>query len=63
MERNSRKLMRMLEKDGWALDRVKGDHHIFKHPKAPKVIALMHPRKDLSIGVVRSIYKIAGWKS
>ena len=62
METNSRKLMRMLEKDGWMLDRVKGDHHIFNHPKLPKVISLMHPRKDLSIGLVRSIYRIAGWK-
>ncbi len=44
------------------LERVKGDHHTFKHPRVPKVISLMHPRKDLSIGVVRSIYRIAGWK-
>jgi len=62
MERNSRKLMQMLKRDGWMLDRVRGDHHIFKHPKMPKVITLMHPRKDLSIGAVRSIYKTAGWK-
>jgi predicted RNA binding protein YcfA (HicA-like mRNA interferase family) len=62
MERNSRTLMRMLKRDGWELDRVKGDHHTFKHPAKPKVITLMHPRKDLPIGVVRSIYRIAGWK-
>ncbi len=62
MERNSRKLMQMLQADGWKLDRVKGDHHTFKHPELPKVISLMHPRKDLSMGVVRSIYRIAGWK-
>jgi len=63
MERSSRKLIQMLKKDGWELDRVKGDHHIFKHPRMPKVISLTHPRKDLSIGAVRSIYRIAGWKS
>ncbi len=62
MEHNSRKLIQMLKQDGWELVRVKGDHHTFKHPKLPKVISLMHPQRDLSIGVVRSIYKIAGWK-
>jgi len=63
MERNSRKLVRMLEKDGWMLDRVKGDHHTFKHPSRAELISLTHPRKDMSIGLVRSIYRIAGWKT
>jgi predicted RNA binding protein YcfA (HicA-like mRNA interferase family) len=38
MERNSRKLIRMLEQDGWVLDRVNGDHHTFKHPNKEKII-------------------------
>jgi predicted RNA binding protein YcfA (HicA-like mRNA interferase family) len=63
METNSRKLARMLEKDGWVLDRVKGDHHTFKHPLKNQIISLTHPRKDLPIGLVRSIYRIAGWRS
>jgi predicted RNA binding protein YcfA (HicA-like mRNA interferase family) len=62
METNSRKLIQMLRRDGWVLERVKGDHHTFKHSNTPKVITLMHPRKDLSVGTVRSIYRIAGWK-
>ncbi len=62
MERNSRKLIRMLEKDGWVLDRVNGDHHVFKHAKLAKVISLTHPRREVTIGLVRSIYRIAGWK-
>ena len=63
METNSRKLIQMLKRDGWVLVRVKGDHHVFKHPAKPKVISAMHPRKDLSLGVVKSVYQIAGWKS
>ena len=63
MERNSRKLMRKLEKDGWVLDRVKGDHHTFKHAEKADLISLTHPRKDMPIGLVRSIYRIAGWKA
>lgn len=62
METNSRKLIRMLEKDGWVLERVNGDHHVFQHPEKPGTIVLPHPRKDVSIGVVRSIYKAAGWR-
>jgi len=62
MERNSRKLMRMLRKDGWEIDRVKGDHHTFKHPGKATLITITHPKKDLPIGLIRSIYRIAGWK-
>lgn len=62
MEANSRKLMQLLKRDGWTLDRVSGDHHTFKHPDKAELITLTHPRKDLPIGQVRSIYRIAGWK-
>lgn len=63
MERNSRKLIRMLEQDGWVLDRVSGDHHTFKHPKRNMIITVTHPRRDLPTGLVRRIYKLAGWRS
>jgi predicted RNA binding protein YcfA (HicA-like mRNA interferase family) len=63
MERNSRQLVRMLERDGWKLDRVNGDHHTFKHPAREKIITITHPRKDLPIGLVRRMYKLAGWRS
>ena len=62
MERNSRQLVRMLERDGWKLDRVKGDRHTFKHPAREVIITVTHPRKDLPIGLVRRIYKLAGWR-
>lgn len=54
--------MRMLQKDGWVLDRVRGDHHTFKHPSKPELISLPHPKSDLPTGLVRSLYRIAGWK-
>jgi predicted RNA binding protein YcfA (HicA-like mRNA interferase family) len=63
MERNSRKLLRMLEQHGWILDRVRGDHYTFKHPVKLELITLTHPKKDLPAGLVRSIYRIAGWKT
>jgi len=61
MERDSRKLIRMLEKDGWVLDRVNGDHHTFKHPERRRS-SLSPIRRDLPIGLVRRIYKLAGWR-
>lgn len=63
METNRRKLMQMLRQDGWELDRVNGDHHTFQHPDRAALITLTHPRKDLPVGQVRSIYRIAGWKA
>jgi predicted RNA binding protein YcfA (HicA-like mRNA interferase family) len=63
MERNSRKLIRMLEQNGWVLDRVNGDHHTFKHPEKEELITVTHPKKDLPTGLVRRIYKLAGWRS
>ena len=62
MEKNSRKLMQMLKKAGWELDRMKGDHHTFKHPDKAELVTLTHPKRDLPTGLVRSIYRIAGWK-
>lgn len=62
MERNSRKLLRMLERDGWVIERTKGDHVTLKHPERDDLITLTHPRKDLPVGQVRSLYRIAGWK-
>jgi predicted RNA binding protein YcfA (HicA-like mRNA interferase family) len=63
MEKSSRKLIKMLERDGWVLDRVNGDHHTFKHPARQEIITVTHPRRDLPIGLVRRIYKLARWRS
>jgi predicted RNA binding protein YcfA (HicA-like mRNA interferase family) len=52
----------MLEQDGWVLDRVNGDHHTFKHPSNVKIITITHPKRDLPTGLVRRIYKLAGWR-
>jgi len=63
MEKNSRKLIRLLEQDGWVLDCVNGDPHTFKHPGRNDIITVTHLRRDLPIGLVRRIYKLAGWRS
>ena len=63
MERDSRKLIRMLEADGWVLVRVRGSHHQFKHSQRAGRVTVPHPRKDIVPSTVRSIYKQAGWRT
>lgn len=62
MERNSRKLIELLERDGWVRVAVKGSHWQFKHPTKAGRVTLPHPVKDIDVGTVASIYRQAGWK-
>lgn len=61
MERNSRKLIRMLRAEGWQIVVQRGSHVQLKHPERPGRITVPHPKTDLPIGTVRSIYRQAGW--
>ena len=62
MERDSRKLIKMLENDGWRHVATKGDHFQFKHPNRPGRVTVPHPKKDINKGTVMSIYRQAGWR-
>ena len=53
-------LIRQLRADGWTLDRVRGSHHVFKHPDRPGHIVVPHPKKELGKGLVAAIRKQAG---
>jgi predicted RNA binding protein YcfA (HicA-like mRNA interferase family) len=57
----SREIIQMLKQDGWQLDRARGDHQQFKHSVKKGLVTVQHPVKDLSIFVVKSIFKQAGW--
>jgi predicted RNA binding protein YcfA (HicA-like mRNA interferase family) len=45
---------------GWQLERIRGSHHVFKHPSRPGHIVVPHPKKDLGRGLVASIKRQAG---
>jgi predicted RNA binding protein YcfA (HicA-like mRNA interferase family) len=49
IETNSRKLIRLLEKDGWYWVGAVGSHHHFKHPERPGKLQVPHPKKDLPL--------------
>jgi predicted RNA binding protein YcfA (HicA-like mRNA interferase family) len=55
-----RKAIRALERCGWKLDRVKGSHHVFRHPDHPhRVVVPMHAR-DLAKGTLNQIVDSSG---
>jgi len=58
---HSREIIKRLEAEGWALNHVKGSHYQFTHPVKSWKVTVPHPKKDLPVGTVRSIYRQLGW--
>ena len=56
----SKDLIRLVEKDGWMLRRVRGSHHQFKHPTKLGLITIPHPKRDIPKGTVKNILRQAG---
>jgi predicted RNA binding protein YcfA (HicA-like mRNA interferase family) len=52
-------IIRELEKQGWRLVRIRGSHHIFKHPQRQGRIVVPHPKTDLGKGLVAAILRQA----
>jgi predicted RNA binding protein YcfA (HicA-like mRNA interferase family) len=55
-------MIRRLKAAGWVKVGATGSHHHFKHPDRAGKVTVPHPKKDLAIGLVRSIEKQAGWR-
>ncbi len=53
-------LIRELKAAGWVQVRVRGSHHVFRHPNRPGHLVVPHPKKDLGTGLVAAIRKQAG---
>jgi len=53
-------VIRMLEADGWQLQRIEGSHHRFAHPAKPGRVTVPHPTRDIPLPALRSIYRQAG---
>jgi len=56
----SREVIRLLQRDGWYRVRSKGSHVQFKHATKSGLVTVVHPKKDLPIGTLRSIFRAAG---
>ncbi len=59
IEKDSRKIIRRLEKEGFALMGTRGSHHKFR--KGNRIVIVPHPKKQLPLGTARNIAKMAGW--
>lgn len=58
----SSEVIKLLKADGWVWVGGKGDHMKFKHPMKAGHVVVPHPRKDVPLGTLRSIYRQAGWQ-
>ncbi len=58
---NSTKIIKRLEREGWLKAHQTGSHVKFKHGDRPGFVTVPHPKKDLPIGTLKSIFAQAGW--
>ncbi|MBV9865421.1 MAG: type II toxin-antitoxin system HicA family toxin [Abitibacteriaceae bacterium] len=59
-----RDIIKVIEQDGWYLDRTKGSHRQFKHADKRGLVTVPgHLGDDLAPGTLNSILKQAGLKA
>ncbi len=54
------KIIKVLEKKGFVLDRIKGSHHIYYHPEMKRRVVVPLHKRDLPKGTLFEILKQAG---
>ena len=58
---SGKELARILELNGWALQRINGSHHIYAKPGSPVRISLpIHGNESLKLALHRHLLKLAG---
>jgi len=58
-----REAIKLIEKDGWRLDRTRGSHRQYKHPPKRGLVTIAgKPNDELAKGAQNSILKQAGLK-
>jgi predicted RNA binding protein YcfA (HicA-like mRNA interferase family) len=56
-----RDVVRILEADGWRLDRQRGSHRQYRHPSKPGTVTIAGKAGDeLKAGTLGSIFRQAG---
>lgn len=53
-------LVKLLEQNGWYVDRIHGSHHVLKKDGKTEVIPVHN--KDIPVGLLNAIMKRAGLK-
>lgn len=55
-------LIKLLKQNGFEVVRISGSHHQLRKEGRPGVVTVPHPKKDLGVGLVKTILKQAGLK-
>jgi len=59
-----RKVIKLIESDGWCIVSIRGSHRQYKHPTKPgRVTIAGHPDHDIAPGTLGSILKQAQIKT
>ena len=53
------KIIKVLEKKGFVLDRIKGSHHVYYHPETRRRVVVPLHKQDLPKGTLLEILKQA----
>lgn len=58
---SGKQVIAALEKEGWYVKRVRGSHHVLRHPNIPDVIPVpVHGNREIKRGTLASILRAAG---
>ena len=57
---NPRQLIRVLERRGWQLERVRGSHHVLVHPDERRAVTVPVHNRELKAGTLAAILRSAG---
>jgi predicted RNA binding protein YcfA (HicA-like mRNA interferase family) len=57
---NGKQVIAALEKEGWYVKRIRGSHHVLRHPRIPDAIPVpVHGNRQLKRGTLASILRAA----
>jgi predicted RNA binding protein YcfA (HicA-like mRNA interferase family) len=58
---SGKQMVRVLETQGWYVRRVRGSHHVLRHPAIPDAVVVpVHGARALKRGTLLNILKTAG---
>lgn len=58
---NGKQVIRALEAHGWHVKRIRGSHHVMRHPTIPDAIPVpVHGSRPIKRGTLGNILKVAG---
>lgn len=58
---SGKQVVKALEAKGWYVKRVRGSHHILRHPNIPDAIPIpVHGNRTVKAGTLGNILRVAG---